>query len=68
MSEKPSAVQHLAIIMDGNGRWAQSRNLERTAGHKAGADNVLRIMQACREQGIKYLTLYKFHLQGFLKD
>ena len=65
MSEKPSAVQHLAIIMDGNGRWAQSRNLERTAGHKAGADNVLRIMQACREQGIKYLTLYAFSTENW---
>ena len=58
-------VNHLAIIMDGNGRWAQSRGLERTAGHRAGADNVLTIMQAAKEFGIKYLTLYAFSTENW---
>ena len=52
MSNNSNKVNHLAIIMDGNGRWAQSRGLERTAGHRAGADNVLTIMQAAKEFGI----------------
>ena len=51
--------------MDGNGRWAQSRNLERTAGHRAGADNVLEIMRAAKESGIKYLTLYAFSTENW---
>ena len=49
MSKISGKVNHLAIIMDGNGRWAEARNLERTAGHRAGADNVLKIMQAAKE-------------------
>ena len=65
MSDKPLSVNHLAIIMDGNGRWAQSRNLERTAGHRAGADNVLEIMRAAKESGIKYLTLYAFSTENW---
>lgn len=65
MSERPSDVQHLAIIMDGNGRWAQSRDLPRTAGHKAGADNVIRILQAVKELNIKYLTLYAFSTENW---
>ena len=51
--------------MDGNGRWAQARGLERTAGHRAGADNVLKILQAVREVGIKYLTLYAFSTENW---
>ena len=51
--------------MDGNGRWAPSRGLERTAGHRAGADNVLTIMQAAKEFGIKYLTLYAFSTENW---
>ena len=65
MSETLSRVRHLAIIMDGNGRWAQSRGLERTAGHRAGADNVLEIMRAAKESGIKYLTLYAFSTENW---
>ena len=51
--------------MDGNGRWAQSRGLERTAGHRAGADNVLEIMRAAKEFNIKYLTLYAFSTENW---
>ena len=65
MSETLSRVRHLAIIMDGNGRWAQTRGLERTAGHRAGADNVLEIMRAAKEFGIKYLTLYAFSTENW---
>ena len=65
MSENTKKVDHLAIIMDGNGRWAQSRNLERTAGHRAGADNVLEIMKAAKEFNIKYLTLYAFSTENW---
>ena len=65
MSERSSLVNHLAIIMDGNGRWAQARNLERTAGHRAGADNVLEIMRAAQEFGIRYLTLYAFSTENW---
>ena len=65
MSDKSNKVDHLAIIMDGNGRWAQSRGLERTAGHRAGADNVLEIMRAAKEFGIKYLTLYAFSTENW---
>ncbi len=51
--------------MDGNGRWAQARGLERTAGHRAGADNVLEIMRAAKEFNIKYLTLYAFSTENW---
>ena len=51
---------HVAIIMDGNGRWAQSRGLERQDGHKAGAHRVRAITEACIEHGIEVLTVYAF--------
>ena len=51
---------HLAIIMDGNGRWAQARNLPREAGHKAGAEAVRTVVTECRKIGIRHLTLYTF--------
>ena len=65
MSKISGKVNHLAIIMDGNGRWAQARGLERTAGHRAGADNVLEIMKAAKEFNIKYLTLYAFSTENW---
>ncbi len=52
--------RHIAIIMDGNGRWAQSRGLLRTDGHRAGADAVRKIVTECRKLGIEHLTLYTF--------
>ena len=52
--------QHIAIIMDGNGRWANQRGLPRLAGHRAGTENVRRIVQMCVDIGIPYLTLYAF--------
>ncbi|MCR4940699.1 MAG: di-trans,poly-cis-decaprenylcistransferase [Treponemataceae bacterium] len=56
---------HVGIIMDGNGRWAQKRNLPRTAGHKAGVDRAREIMLAAIEAGIKYLTLYTFSTENW---
>lgn len=50
--------QHIAIIMDGNGRWATERGKERSYGHQAGVDTVRRITSECTRLGVKYLTLY----------
>jgi undecaprenyl diphosphate synthase len=57
--------QHVAIIMDGNGRWAQQRGLPRVAGHRAGAENLRRIVYACVEFGIKILTIYAFSTENW---
>lgn len=56
---------HVAIIMDGNGRWAQQRGLPRSEGHRAGASSVREVMRACRPLGIKYLTLYSFSAENW---
>ena len=56
---------HVAIIMDGNGRWALSRGLPRLAGHRAGTENLRRIITACVEFGIKYLTIYAFSTENW---
>lgn len=58
-------IKHLAIIMDGNGRWAKCRNLPRLAGHKAGTDNLHRILRACKDQGIRIVTLYAFSTENW---
>ena len=56
---------HVAIIMDGNGRWALSRGLPRLAGHRAGTENLRRIIEACIEFGIRYLTIYAFSTENW---
>ena len=56
---------HLAIIMDGNGRWAQARGLSRSEGHRAGADAVRTVVSRCRELGIRHLTLYAFSSENW---
>ncbi|MBC8264483.1 MAG: di-trans,poly-cis-decaprenylcistransferase [Anaerolineales bacterium] len=56
---------HLAIIMDGNGRWARSRGLPRLAGHRAGTENIRRILEGCVEHGINILTLYAFSTENW---
>ncbi len=56
---------HIAIIMDGNGRWARRRGLPRVAGHKSGVDTVRDITEACAELGIKYLTLFTFSTENW---
>jgi len=62
-----SLPRHIGIIMDGNGRWATSRNLPRVAGHREGALAVNRIVTACRERGIRVLTLFAFSFQNWLR-
>ncbi|MGD9093167.1 MAG: isoprenyl transferase [Anaerolineales bacterium] len=56
---------HVAIIMDGNGRWAISRGLPRLAGHRAGTENLRRVIEACVEFGIRYLTIYAFSTENW---
>ena len=58
-------MNHLAIIMDGNGRWAKARGLPRTEGHRAGGETVRRVLQYCRDAGIRYLTLYAFSVENW---
>lgn len=66
--EQPQPVEvprHIAIIMDGNGRWAAARGLPRAAGHSRGADAVRATVEACRELGVAYLTLYAFSSENW---
>ena len=60
--------KHIAIIMDGNGRWAKLRGLPRTAGHKAGAEAFRRIANYCRDIGVKYLTVYAFSTENWKRS
>ena len=57
--------QHIAIIMDGNGRWAKKRGLPRIAGHKVGAENFRKIATYCKDIGIKYLTIFAFSTENW---
>jgi len=57
--------RHVAMIMDGNGRWAKARGLPRSAGHKAGANTVERVVGWCREAGVECLTLYAFSTENW---
>ncbi len=60
--------QHLAIIMDGNGRWAGKRGLPRTAGHKVGSENFVKTVDACNRMGIKVLTVYAFSTENWQRS
>ena len=60
--------RHIAIIMDGNGRWAQKRGLPRTAGHKAGAETFRRIATYCKNIGVQYLTVYAFSTENWKRS
>lgn len=57
--------QHLAIIMDGNGRWAEQRRLPRIAGHRKGVETVQQVVRSCRQLGIRFLTLYAFSSENW---
>lgn len=59
--------QHVAIIMDGNGRWAQARGLPRLAGHRAGTENLRRIVEACADFGVAILTVYAFSTENWAR-
>ena len=63
--DKTNIPQHIAIIMDGNGRWATDRGQDRTFGHKAGLDTVKKITAECAKLGVKYLTLYTFSTENW---
>ena len=60
--------RHIAIIMDGNGRWAKERGLPRTAGHAAGAESFRRIANYCRTIGVEYLTVYAFSTENWRRS
>lgn len=57
--------QHIAVIMDGNGRWARQRGKPRLAGHEAGSETVRRVLNYCRDAGVRYLTLYAFSTENW---
>jgi len=64
-STEPNSLQHVAVIMDGNGRWAKERGLPRLEGHRAGAESVRTICKSCIEKNIPYLTLYAFSSENW---
>jgi undecaprenyl diphosphate synthase len=73
VKKQPSVINHqppthVAVIMDGNGRWAKARGLPRTAGHKKGADTIRTIMNACRDSGVRYLTIYAFSSENWKRS
>ena len=70
LSEKGKLVppRHIAIIMDGNGRWAKNRGLPRTAGHAAGAEAFRQIANYCRTLGVEYLTVYAFSTENWKRS
>lgn len=63
----PQGPPHVAVIMDGNGRWAAARGMPRLAGHRKGAQTVRRIIEACPGFGVKYLTLYAFSTENWTR-
>jgi undecaprenyl diphosphate synthase len=71
MSAKPmgsaNVPRHIAIIMDGNGRWAKARRLPRIKGHEEGARSVRAVIRACRDAGVEYLTLYAFSVENWIR-
>ena len=60
-----SIPQHIAIIMDGNGRWAQKRHMPRSVGHAMGAAGVRELVEFCAHKGVKYLTLFAFSTENW---
>jgi len=65
LAEESDVPAHLAIIMDGNHRWAKARHLPGAAGHRAGAQNVRPVAEACADLGVKYLTLFAFSTENW---
>ena len=62
---KEKLPRHIAVIMDGNGRWARKNMLKRVMGHKKGADSVRTVVKTCRELGVQYLTLFAFSIENW---
>ena len=67
-SDRSAGPRHIAIILDGNGRWAKKRGLPRTAGHSAGAETFRKIAYACRDRGLDYLTVYAFSTENWKRS
>ncbi len=65
MTASPAQPRHVAIVMDGNGRWAKKRYLPRFFGHKAGVDTLVKVIDACRARQIPYLTVYAFSSENW---
>ncbi|MBI3552910.1 MAG: isoprenyl transferase [Elusimicrobia bacterium] len=65
--DKTRLPKHIAVIMDGNGRWAKAKGLPRLAGHRAGVESVREIVRDCSALGVKYLTLYSFSTENWLR-
>jgi undecaprenyl diphosphate synthase len=65
MEQLATVPAHVAIIMDGNGRWARARGLQRLAGHRAGTENIRRIIEGCVELGVEILTLFAFSTENW---
>lgn len=66
--EKESEIKHIAIIMDGNRRWAKEHNLPSAAGHKKGVTSLRNVVRACDEFGVKYLTVYAFSTENWKRS
>ena len=64
-SQQQAVINHLAVIMDGNGRWAEALGKRREAGHRAGAENLRRLCIMCRERGISYVTVFAFSTENW---
>ncbi len=62
---EPAVPRHVAIVMDGNGRWARKRHMPRVVGHKQGVDALVRTVQACADRGIDYLTVFAFSSENW---
>ncbi|MBN2179809.1 MAG: isoprenyl transferase [Deltaproteobacteria bacterium] len=65
--DRDKLPKHIAIIMDGNGRWATKNSMNRVLGHRKGAEAVRAVVKTCRKLGIKYLTLYAFSVENWLR-
>jgi undecaprenyl diphosphate synthase len=67
MTVESKIPRHIAIIMDGNGRWAKERGFSRLKGHEEGTQSVRAVVKACRDLGVKYLTLYAFSVENWVR-
>ena len=65
--ETACVPRHVAVIMDGNGRWAKQRGQPRLFGHRAGADSLRAVLRACRDRGVEYLTVYAFSTENWVR-
>ena len=65
MNSGPAVPRHVAVVMDGNGRWAKKRHLPRFFGHKAGVDALVKLIDACADRGIEYLTVFAFSSENW---